>query len=247
MNYALFLGIINLVLLGRLRLIQKDRPIRWKDALVIGGIPLLVLPFFKISIAWFFLLLYLALSPALMKKVEERSAYLNRDRGLILLLHFLVIGLLCSPVSNLGSSGLAEYTMQFFEEVMFPGSDITKAGANILQTILFGFLLVLNEANILLRYLLRLLGLQSLGNEGEEVDQDEYNTGRVIGLLERLFVVIFVLMGQYAAIGFILAAKGVARFQDFKSRTFAEYVLIGTLLSTLLAMIVGFAVKAVVT
>lgn len=245
MNYLLFLGIMNLILLGRLRLIQKDYPIRWNDAFWVCGVPLLALPFLNLSLGWGLLLLYLLLSPLMMKKVEEWSSSLNRDRGLFLLVHVLVVGLLSSPLFSLGSSGLAESLLQFSDRVLFPATDLAGTDFSILFTLLFGFLLVLNEANILLRYLLRLLGLQSLGNEGEEVDQDEYNTGRIIGLLERLFVVIFVLMGQYAAIGFILAAKGVARFQDFKSRTFAEYVLIGTLLSTLLAMIVGFAVLSI--
>lgn len=100
----------------------------------------------------------------------------------------------------------------------------------------------------MLRYLLELMDLKSLGKEQlvdrqGRVDAEEYNTGRYIGLLERIFVYLFVLLGQYTAIGFILAAKGVARFQDFKNRTFAEYVLIGTLLSTLLAMLVAYFVK----
>ncbi len=86
------------------------------------------------------------------------------------------------------------------------------------------------------------MGLKSLGTS-TEVDQKEYNTGRVIGLLERIFVFLFVMLNQYTAIGFILAAKGVTRFKDFESRTFAEYVLVGTLLSALLAMSVGYLVK----
>jgi hypothetical protein len=113
------------------------------------------------------------------------------------------------------------------------------------QIFVFGFLMILNEMNIVLRYLFRVMGLDALGKNGEEVDEGEYNTGRLIGMLERIFVFLFVLLGQYTAIGFILAAKGVARFQDFKSRTFAEYVLIGTLLSSLLAMAMGYFVKLV--
>ena len=125
----------------------------------------------------------------------------------------------------------------------------TISRGEVLQilVVLFGLLMILNEANIVLRYLLKLLGLKSLGTSGQEVDQQEYNTGRIIGLLERIFVFLFVLLNQYAAIGFILAAKGVARFQDFKNRTFAEYVLIGTLLSALLAMMIAFLVKVLLS
>jgi len=40
-----------------------------------------------------------------------------------------------------------------------------------------------------------------------------------------------------------LAAKGVVRYPEFGNRNFAEYILIGTLLSVLLAMGVGFVVR----
>lgn len=44
-------------------------------------------------------------------------------------------------------------------------------------------------------------------------------------------------VGQYAAIGFVLAAKSVARYDRIsKDQVFAEYYLLGTLLSTLLVM-----------
>jgi hypothetical protein len=49
----------------------------------------------------------------------------------------------------------------------------------------------------------------------------------------------FVLQGQYGAIGFILAAKAFTRFKALDDRPFAEYVLIGTLLSACLALATG--------
>jgi hypothetical protein len=75
------------------------------------------------------------------------------------------------------------------------------------------------------------------------LDQREYNAGRFIGMLERLLVYGFVLKGQHAAIGLILAAKGFARFKELDERDFAEYVLIGTLLSVTSAVLVGEAAK----
>jgi hypothetical protein len=155
-----------------------------------------------------------------------------------------VIGILSSPLLNLEMNNFIEGIERFIYEVLFlnPAADFNWAGIHL---VFFGFLLVINETNILLRYLLNVFGLKPIGDKGRKTDEKEYNTGRLIGILERIFVFIFVLLGQFAAIGFILAAKGVARFQDFKSRTFAEYVLIGTLLSTLLAMGVGYLVKVI--
>lgn len=68
----------------------------------------------------------------------------------------------------------------------------------------------------------------------------ELKTGAVIGLVERALVYFLVLSGQYAAIGLILAAKGFTRYKELERRAFAEYVLVGTLLSTLLAMLAGW-------
>lgn len=63
--------------------------------------------------------------------------------------------------------------------------------------------------------------------------------GATIGVLERMLVLTLVLLGQYAAIALIFAAKSIARFEELKDREFAEYYLIGTLSSILFAMLVG--------
>lgn len=72
------------------------------------------------------------------------------------------------------------------------------------------------------------------------------NAGTYIGMLERLFVFGFILMGQWAAIGLLIAAKSVFRFGDLnkgKNRKLTEYVLIGTLLSFGLAILSGMLYK----
>ena len=243
MSYAIFLSVLNLILISRLRLVLRDDQISRKDMLIMGAIPLLALPFLSFNVSWVVLLIYLLAYPPIMRRVETSIDNLNRNRALILLSHIVAIGLLCSPLANVTANVLPEIILGFVDQVIVTGADISAREMLRAQVLVFGLLLVLNEANIVLRYLLKLLGLESLGTSEDEVDQEEYNTGRLIGLLERIFVFLFVLLNQYAAIGFILAAKGVARFQDFKSRTFAEYVLIGTLLSALLAMLVAFFVK----
>ena len=58
--------------------------------------------------------------------------------------------------------------------------------------------------------------------------------GKIIGILERLFVFTFILLNTWSAIGFLITAKSVFRFGDLtegKNRQLTEYVLIGTLLS----------------
>ncbi len=60
------------------------------------------------------------------------------------------------------------------------------------------------------------------------------DAGKYIGILERLFIFTFILLGQWSIIGFLLAAKSVFRFGDLtraKDRKLTEYVLIGTFIS----------------
>ena len=64
------------------------------------------------------------------------------------------------------------------------------------------------------------------------------NAGMYIGWLERFVVMTALFLRSPATAGLILAAKSIARYPEFKREQFAEYFLIGTLLS-LSAAIVG--------
>ena len=73
------------------------------------------------------------------------------------------------------------------------------------------------------------------------------DAGKIIGYLERLLVLTFILASHWEAVGFLLAAKSVFRFGNLKEshdRKLTEYVLIGTLLSFGLAIAVALAVSA---
>jgi hypothetical protein len=68
------------------------------------------------------------------------------------------------------------------------------------------------------------------------------SAGKYIGILERLLVFTFIIINQWAGIGFLLAAKSIFRFGDLtaaKDRNLTEYVLIGTLLSFGAAIFIG--------
>ncbi|MBM1107557.1 DUF3307 domain-containing protein [Aurantibacter crassamenti] len=68
------------------------------------------------------------------------------------------------------------------------------------------------------------------------------NAGKYIGIIERLFVLVFIILGRWEAIGLLITAKSVFRFNDLKesnSRKLTEYILIGTLISFGLAIITG--------
>jgi hypothetical protein len=115
-------------------------------------------------------------------------------------------------------------------------------GSARFQLMLFGLLLAANESNLVIRAMFDWLDLKprsGLAGSGGMVDVGEFNRGRVIGMLERVLLYSFVLQAQYGAIGFILAAKAFTRFKALDDRPFAEYVLIGTLLSACLALANG--------
>ncbi len=63
----------------------------------------------------------------------------------------------------------------------------------------------------------------------EFIDQAE--TGRFIGFLERMLIVIFLIKNQFSAIGFLVGIKSIARFKMMENKIFSEYYLIGTLSS----------------
>ena len=70
------------------------------------------------------------------------------------------------------------------------------------------------------------------------------NAGKWIGIIERLIVFIFVLLGQYAAISLLIAAKGIIRFNEKdRPEVKTEYLVIGTLMSIGIALIIGQSVK----
>ena len=82
--------------------------------------------------------------------------------------------------------------------------------------------------------------------ENKTKDNSLQNAGNYIGILERLFVFCFILIGHFEAIGFLLAAKSIFRFGDLKEakdRKLTEYVLIGTLLSFGVALLIGLLVQ----
>jgi hypothetical protein len=80
-----------------------------------------------------------------------------------------------------------------------------------------------------------------VGNESDNRASLE-NAGALIGILERMLIMLFVLLGRWEGVGFLLAAKSVFRFGDLKearNMKLTEYVLIGTLLSFGIAIVTG--------
>jgi len=77
--------------------------------------------------------------------------------------------------------------------------------------------------------------LRALGETTSELQ----NAGMYIGWLERFVVLTALVLQSPATVGLILTAKSIARYPELKSVRFAEYFLIGTLLSLTLGILGG--------
>lgn len=76
-------------------------------------------------------------------------------------------------------------------------------------------------------------------------DQGFLAGGETIGHLERFLILIFVLIQEPGAIGFLLAAKSILRFGELREhRKEAEYVIIGTMWSLVCGLVVAILARA---
>jgi len=107
------------------------------------------------------------------------------------------------------------------------------------------YLYVCGRGVTLVRAVLDFPGLQMRRDEDRSAGAIDIARGRAIGALERALALTLVLLGEYSALGLVVAAKTIARFKALEEREFAEYFLIGTLASLLLALALGVAVRLV--
>ncbi|MCF6280173.1 MAG: DUF3307 domain-containing protein, partial [Flavobacteriaceae bacterium] len=111
--------------------------------------------------------------------------------------------------------------------------------------VLLGYILILNPTAIVIYHLTKKWSKEIKDSEKSKKKGLE-DAGKWIGILERLLILTFILVGQFSAIGFLLAAKSIFRFGDLtgkKNRKLTEYVLIGTLLSFTITIIIGLILK----
>ena len=75
------------------------------------------------------------------------------------------------------------------------------------------------------------------------------NAGKWIGIIERVLIFTFIIVNQLSVIGFLLTAKSVFRFGDLKNATDqkkTEYIIIGTFISFLLAILMGLIIQQII-
>ena len=114
---------------------------------------------------------------------------------------------------------------------------IDCSGSFSISLLILAILLCMKPANILIKLILEKYQV----GESESCNNIK-NAGALIGNLERILTIVFVLLGQFEAIGFIVAAKSILRFKDTDTAK-TEYVLAGTFLSFGIAILCGLMTR----
>ncbi|PVW15906.1 DUF3307 domain-containing protein [Marixanthomonas spongiae] len=151
------------------------------------------------------------------KPYISRSKHIGRYAFFIdQALHIIVLGTVCWGVAKF--QGIDTYWQ--------PPLDIKGL------FLIVSYLICLKPANIFIREVFSATEIEVTS------DNELPNAGKVIGVLERLLTLTFIVIDQYEAVGFLIAAKSILRYRDEETLK-TEYVLIGTMLSFGIAVVLG--------
>ncbi len=102
-----------------------------------------------------------------------------------------------------------------------------------------GFILCAKPANIIIKYTFEKFSIE-IPHSSNDNEISLPNAGRLIGISERFMVLSLCLIGQFQAVGLLIAAKSILRFS---STSKSEYVLVGTLVSFGIAVFSGIVIN----
>ncbi|MDX1462886.1 MAG: DUF3307 domain-containing protein [Marinirhabdus sp.] len=175
--------------------------------------------------------------------------------GVIAIIHYIIDGLKAKANRHSYFWKYAFFVDQLLHILVFLGISLlfeAYHGFNFIVELPFSktqiaiaiaYLCCLKPANIVIKEVFRSSQIDvaiALQEKAEILDgADELpNAGKLIGILERILALTFILIGQYQAVGFLIAAKSVLRYKDTDTLK-TEYVLIGTMLSFGIAVVFG--------
>ncbi len=257
-----FLLLTGILMLARMPFIYNDQPITRGQSLYLVALQVLLLPFFQFTTMWLVFTVLVLLYNGVVIYTEIRWSA-NRKKRLMGRWIGFVLALALYSIFTVHGSWLVlrkdwgQFLLDFFHQhvLVFNLSSLTNLGVNP-PVMIVGLLFLMNETNLIVRLVFEVFGFSPLETSSASpatnpagftaaritapAMKDEFQAGRMIGILERIFVYYAVLQGVYAIIGFITAAKAFARFKELEKRAFAEYVLIGTLISVLIALMTAW-------
>lgn len=146
-------------------------------------------------------------------------------------LHFLIIG-----ISWLWVTNNWEQSIEIIQHISDP---------KIIMVII-AYIVVIFPSGYIIEKATQNWQLEIKKNNDLEKGLDK--AGKYIGILERVLVLTFILLNQMGAIGFLIAAKSILRYGDKDkkgARKQTEYVLVGTLMSFLCAILMGLLIRVI--
>ena len=222
---------------------KKEKKIRWvllHSLSYWGGMLLVMLPFLSwnvlaIATAAGLVHFVIDLGKYLYKKFRKKENQNRLDRNTFIMdqiLHLICLFSIAyfAVVMKIELTEL-EGVKQFF--------DIIQVSEEKLLSGLAAVLLIYKPADILIQKILKTYRPTSEIRDNKIITKD-INAGRMIGMIERTIMLVFLAIGQYSSVGLVLTAKSIARYDRIaKDKDFAEYYLLGTLLSTI-AVVLSF-------
>lgn len=105
--------------------------------------------------------------------------------------------------------------------------------------IILSALIIIKPASVTIRLILDKYQPKNIQTFNEGLQ----NAGNLIGMLERMIILLFLAFNHFSAVGFVLTAKSIARYEKItKIPEFSEYYLLGTLLSSLIVILVRYTI-----
>ena len=151
----------------------------------------------------------------------------------------LLLGFLTSGWAGTADGLLGEW----LESVQVPALQGMSADRALLLAA--AFLVQLSTGNVIVRLVLAATGTTNptYGSEPDPDPELRLKGGRLLGPMERVFIVGLGLSGHLTAASIVIAAKGLLRFPELQSRReqvwihrLTEYFLVGSFVSWLLAL-----------
>lgn len=160
--------------------------------------------------------------------------------------HIILIGVFYPFIKDICVNSFATSIGNFVIDNYPIFLQLTKENAFTLIVILAGYIFNFKGATVITKKVLdKYLHLKE---SDEPLTEDEKkNAGEAIGNLERILILTLVLQKNYATIGLVLAGKTIARYKKLEEKNFAEYFLIGTFTSIIVAFLIGVLIDKVIS
>ena len=209
-----FGDLLNVVMLSRLFYGFKDKSISRGKLFVVIIFQFVSLLILELSLKTLLLIVLLAVLDILSFYLERNRKQLNLIRLIFIVSVFILCGIFSSVLVPDNFNQNIINLVNGFENNSVLISEASRIDWQKFNLILCGSLFLLNEMNFGIRYFFEIFNLipqeNKVNNKSEEkIDNKEYNTGRIIGMLERILIFLFCAAGTVCSDRLYNCGKGI--------------------------------------